>query len=110
MSEATHGALDALLDRVHAAVRAGDLAALAPLAAEMAAAAQALAVTGAAAQALRQKAARNAACLEATARGLRAAQRRLREIAAAAAGGSVYDGRGRARAMSAAAGRMAARL
>ncbi len=105
-------ALDALLDEVHRAMLAGELAALGGLAERMdtAAARPMHAPDAGVAGRLQRKAERNRACLAAAAAGLRAAQRRLREIAAAAAGGCVYDGSGKARAVAAAPGRMVTRL
>ncbi len=47
------------------------------------------------AQRLRSKAARNAACLDAATRGVRAARRRIADVAAAQSGLATYDMRGR---------------
>jgi hypothetical protein len=82
-------ALETLLDAVHGALRAGDLAALAPLTAAMAALTPA-ALPKDALQRLQRKLRRNEACLQASARGLRAARRRMAEIAAARAGLQTY--------------------
>jgi hypothetical protein len=84
--------MDRLLDQTHAALIAGDLAALGPLAETMA---QGLArLDRASAERLRRKADRNAQMLQAAARGVRAAQRRLAEISAEP-GLTTYDARGR---------------
>lgn len=95
--------LEALLDKVHFEVVSGNLTGLAILAEDM----DRLVGQLAAGRVRRspvlveQKAKRNAACLAAAARGLRSARRQLLDIAAAAAGGNVYDGSGNTRRMSA---------
>jgi hypothetical protein len=104
-------ALEALLDAVHAALLAGDLAALSPLAESLEAAAPPAGPPPAATAArLRAKAARNARCLEAAGRGLRAAGRRLAESRAAALGVVTYDGAGRRTLLPATAPGLARRL
>ena len=85
------GPLETLLDAVHAALRAGDFAGLPALTVAV----EAL-ETGvlprdpAILRALQRKLQRNEACLQASARGLRAARRRMTEIAAARAGLQTY--------------------
>lgn len=88
--------LERLLDDMRAAILAGDLAALAPLGE---AAEQMLRdpphPTGQEAARLRAKAEQNMACLEAAGRGVRAAQRRIAEVRAAASGRlATYDAQG----------------
>ena len=85
----------AVLDAMHGAVRAGDLAALAPLGDELEAALDGFPADPAALEGLRARAERNLACLEAAARGLRAARRRVEEVTAAARGLDTYDAGGR---------------
>jgi len=96
-----HATLDDLLDRTHAAVIAGDMAALAALAPQVEAMLDALpppdAATG---ERLRRKADRNAALLQAAARGVRAAEARLVEILAGPTL-TTYDARGRKAAIAA---------
>lgn len=72
-------ALDALLDEVAAKIRAGDFAAMAPLAAEMDSALAQLssAVPAPALERLRRKAEVNARLLDAARRGIKAARRRI---------------------------------
>jgi hypothetical protein len=110
--DATPAGLEALLDAVHAALCGGLLQGLPSLADRLEAALPtALAgVDTGTAGILRQKARRNAGCLTAATAGLRAAQRRLRDIAAAAEGGSFYDGAGKARRVLAQASRLTARF
>jgi hypothetical protein len=62
------------------------------------------------AQRLKTKAARNEACLAASARGVRAARRRLTEVAAARTGLSTYDGQGRRAAIQPVMGQLTQRL
>lgn len=85
-----------LVDAVHAALRCGDFGALPGLtvAVEAAVHAGALPRDTAGMQALRRKLERNDACLMASARGLRAARRRIAEIASAKSGLQTYDMRG----------------
>lgn len=87
--------LAATLDRMRAALIAGDLAALPALADALERLAPANAAPGAVPlatlQALRARAAAAAAMLEATARGLRAARRRIDEVAQAGRGLATYD-------------------
>lgn len=94
--------VERLLDRVHAALMAGDLASLAAhVAALEALPTERLAGLGAAPLGrLRAKADRNARCLEAAGRGLRAAQRRLAEIRAAGQGLQTYDVQGQRRTLA----------
>jgi hypothetical protein len=101
--------LEVLLDRLHAALRDGDLAGLPLLAQDLEAAALDGVAAGDAAR-IRQKARHTAALLDATGRGLRSALRRLRDIASAAAGGQVYDGRGKARRIAPGPERLATRF
>jgi len=86
-----------VLDQMHSAILQADFAALAPLT-------PVLENALIAAQNLRdpeilrrlsQKASRNAACLLAAGRGVRAAQRRMRELKDASTGFATYDGRGK---------------
>ena len=84
-------ALETLLDAVHAALRAGDFAGLPALTTAVEAlATDALPRDAAALRTLQRKLQRNEACLQASARGLRAARRRMTEIAAARAGLQTY--------------------
>lgn len=97
-----------LLDAVHAALRLGDLAALAPLTDRI----EALLDTAPPGDAgvlrgLAAKVERNAACLAAARRGLRAARRRIAEVAATQAGLATYDGRGRRQEIVAEGARLA---
>ncbi len=85
--------LEDLLDAVHRALLAGDLAALPPLAERIETAMVAL-PAGADAHGLQTRARRNALLLEAAGRGLRAARRRLEELRGAARL-STYDHAGR---------------
>lgn len=88
-------ALALILDAVHGALRRGEYAALPALTTAMEEAAEGLdAVDPDEVRLLRDKLERNAACLLAAARGLRAAKRRLAEIAQARAGLSTYGATG----------------
>lgn len=88
-------ALSLILDAVHGALRRGDYDALPALTVALDAAAGGLApMDPNEVRALRAKLERNAACLLAAARGLRAAKRRLAEIAQARAGLSTYAATG----------------
>jgi hypothetical protein len=86
-----------VLDQIHSAILRADFAALAPLtpALEDALVAAQSLRDPAMLQRLSQKASRNAACLLAAGRGVRAAQRRLRELKDANTGFATYDGRGK---------------
>jgi hypothetical protein len=88
--------IEAVMDRLYAAVRVGDLAALPDLAMEVEAALAGFDASGdpALLERVQAQAARNASCLEAAGRGLRAARRRMEAIAAATGGMQIYDGRG----------------
>lgn len=88
--------LTALLDEQAAALRTGRVGDLAALADRLAAVvAGGLPGTDAAsARRLRDRVSRNARLAEAAEKGLRAARRRLTEVASAAQGGRTYDGRG----------------
>lgn len=86
--------LDDLLDQAHAALLAGDLAALGRIAPEVEAAAAQVPRDRAAAERLQRKAERNAALLQAATRGLRAAQSRLLQIAEGPVL-TTYDAQGR---------------
>ncbi|HSF65292.1 MAG TPA: hypothetical protein VLA78_12940 [Paracoccaceae bacterium] len=89
-------ALTALLDEQATALRAGRVDALPALADRMAAlVAGGLAGTDpATARRLRDRVARNASLAQAAEKGLRAARRRLADVAGAARGGRTYDGQG----------------
>lgn len=89
-------ALSALLDEQAAALRAGRVGELEALAGRLAALVdQGLTGTDpATARRLRDRVARNASLAQAAEKGLRAARRRLAEVAVAAQGGRTYDGRG----------------
>ncbi len=91
--------IETTLLRVNRAVTTGDLSALASLAVDIEddLAAFAGSADAASAQRVRQLATRNAACLDAALRGLRAARRRMADIAAAQAGVQTYDVRGATR-------------
>jgi hypothetical protein len=92
--------LEDLLDRTHAALLAGDLAALSGLDERLAAAAEALpAPSLATARRLQRKAERNARLLQAAGRGLRAARARMAEIATGP-GLATYDAQGRKAALA----------
>lgn len=112
MTSDADAGIEELLDRVHAALLAGDLTALAGQLAQLEGfSPEALREVGAAGLArLRAKADRNARCLEAAGRGLRAAQRRLAEIRAAGQGLQTYDGAGQRRTFAAAGQQIARRL
>ncbi|MFN4159288.1 MAG: hypothetical protein ACK4GO_12895 [Gemmobacter sp.] len=112
MDADTAEAIETALDRIHASVMAGDLAAL-PAQVEMLEERMqesAGAPPSAQLDRLRTKAARNALCLEAAGRGLRAAQRRLAEIRAATIGLQTYDGQGQRRVLTGAAHDLARRF
>lgn len=84
-----------MLDRSHAAILGGRFAELAELAQQMEAKFSLSAgLDRDVADLLRQKCARNQECLTAALAGVRSAQWRLREIARAARGISIYDQRG----------------
>jgi hypothetical protein len=103
--------LEGLLDKVHAALRAGDFAALPALTAAVGALDQAaLPHDPAALQALQRRLQRNDACLQASARGLRAARRRMTEIAAARAGLQTYTQTGARQQIGPSQGRLAQRF
>jgi hypothetical protein len=104
--------VERLLDRVHAALMAGDLASLpVHVTALEALPMDGLAGSGAGSLArLRAKADRNARCLEAAGRGLRAAQRRLAEIRAAGQTLQTYDVQGQRQALGGAAQQIARRV
>lgn len=104
--------LAGLLDAMHAALRRGDLAALAALtpALETRLAADGVPRDAVLLSALRRKLERNRACLEAAGRGLRAARRRLAEIAGAAGGLLTYGAQGQITRIAAADSRLARRL
>lgn len=110
MSVAEAG-LALILDSVHAALRRGDYDALPALTEAMEAAADGIALADAdEALALRGKFERNAACLMATARGLRAARRRLAEIARAQTGLATYAASGEVTRIGGPDGRLTQRL
>lgn len=103
--------LEGLLDSVHAALRAGDFAALPALTAAVGALEDvALPRDAGALRALQRKLQRNDACLQASARGLRAARRRLTEIAAARAGLQTYTQTGTRQQIGPSQGRLAQRF
>lgn len=89
--------LAALLDEQAQALRAGQIGALSDMADRL----DALVRDGlrgtdpTTARRLRDQVARNAALAQAAQNGLRAARRRLAEVAAVAVGGQTYDGHGR---------------
>jgi hypothetical protein len=104
-------ALALILDAVHGALRRGDYAALPSLTAAMEAAVEDLdPMRPDEVRALRTKLERNAACLLAAARGLRAAKRRLAEIAQARAGLSTYGASGTLTRIGGPDGRIAQRF
>lgn len=104
-------ALALILDAVHGALRRGDYGALPALTVAMEEAAAGLEPMGHdAVRALRIKLERNAACLLAAARGLRAAKRRLAEIAQARAGLSTYGATGTLTRIGGPDGRVAQRF
>lgn len=88
--------LEAVLQDVYLALRAGDLARLEELCTrtEVALARISGAPDARMAERLRHLAQRNAACLDAAARGIRAARRRVVEIRDAQTGTRTYDGNG----------------
>lgn len=88
-------ALERLLDRAHAALMAGDLMALSPLADAVDKLVSGLGrIDAATAGRLRQKADRNGGMLQAATRGIRAARSRIADILAEPAL-TTYDARGR---------------
>lgn len=92
--------LEDLLDLTHAALLAGDLAALSGLDDRLSAAAEVLPPPSlATARRLQRKAERNARLLQAAGRGLRAARARLAEIATGP-GLATYDATGRKAALA----------
>lgn len=92
--------LEDILDQTHAALLAGDLAALSGLDGRLSAAAEAVPVLSlAAARRLQRKAERNARLLLAAGRGLRAARARMAEIATGP-GLATYDAQGRKAALA----------
>lgn len=105
------GPLESLLDAVHAALRAGDFAGLRALTqAVEALETGALPRDAAALRTLQRKLQRNEACLQASARGLRAARRRMTEIAAARAGLQTYTMGGQRQQIGPAQGTLAQRV
>ena len=105
------GPLESLLDAVHAALRAGDFAGLPALTqAVEALETRALPRDAAALRTLQRKLQRNEACLQASARGLRAARRRMTEIAAARAGLQTYTMGGQRQQIGPAQGTLAQRV
>jgi hypothetical protein len=88
--------LEAVLQDVYLALRAGDLLRLEELCDRTEAALTHLSgpTDARMAERLRDLAHRNAACLEAAARGIRAARRRVAEIRDAQTGTRTYDGNG----------------
>lgn len=105
-------ALERVMERLHIAVISGDLGALPALAAEAEAGIAAMPGTDdvAAVRRIQALAARNAACLAAAARGVRAARRRLTEIAAAKAGLQTYDDTGATQRIGVVGGAMTQRF
>lgn len=105
------GPLESLLDAVHAALRAGDFAGLPALTqAVEALETGALPRDATALRTLQRKLQRNEACLQASARGLRAARRRMTEIAAARAGLQTYTMGGQRQQIGPAQGTLAQRV
>lgn len=110
------GPLESLLDAVHAALRAGDFAGLRALTQAVEALETGALETGAlprdaaALRTLQRKLQRNEACLQASARGLRAARRRMTEIAAARAGLQTYTMGGQRQQIGPAQGTLAQRV
>lgn len=100
--------LEALLDEQAAALRSGRIADLPGLAERLAAlVADGLAgMDAATARRLRDRVGRNAGLAQAAEKGLRAARRRLAEVARAAQGGRTYDGHGQVADIGAAPGRL----
>lgn len=88
--------LEAVLQDVYLALRAGDLARLEELCTRTESALARLSGSSDArmVERLRDLARRNAACLDAAARGIRAARRRVAEIRDAQTGTRTYDGNG----------------
>lgn len=105
-------ALERLLDRMHAAVLAGDIRDLATAEAELEAVLADFTTFGdrGLGERLHRKAARNATCLQAAARGLRAARRRIAEIQSARDGLQTYDGHGKRTDMPQGTGQLAQRF
>jgi hypothetical protein len=92
--------LEDLLDQTHAALLAGDLAALSGLDERLSAAAEAMPPPSlTTARRLQHKAERNARLLQAAGRGLRAARARMAEIATGQ-GLATYDAMGRKAALA----------
>lgn len=91
------GGIAGLLDRQFDALIRGDLAGLEESGHGLAAAITRIDASPSQAEigAIQERAARNAACLAAALRGVRAARRRLEEIAAAGKGLDTYDAFGR---------------
>ncbi len=104
--------LEQALDRVQEGLQRGILSDLSERAAEIAALMPGIAGLDdlTLAQRLHSKAARNQVCLAAAARGVRAARRRLTEVATAQTGLSTYDGQGRRAALQPDTGHLAQRL
>lgn len=104
-------ALEAVLQEVYLALRAGDLAGLAELCDRTEAALAGLPglADARSAERLRELARRNAACLDAAARGIRAARRRVAEIRDAQTGTRTYDGKGRYQVIAGPADRLSSR-
>jgi hypothetical protein len=88
--------LEARLDMAFQAIRTADFARLAALTAETEHTLAQIGTAGdeAVLQRIRQKAQRNATCLLAAGRGIKAARRRLEEVAGARAGLGTYDSAG----------------
>ncbi len=104
--------LEQALDRVQEGLQRGVLSGLAAGVAEIASLMPGIAGLDdlTLARRLHTKAARNQACLAAAARGVRAARRRLTEVATAQTGLSTYDGQGRRAALQPDTGHLAQRL
>lgn len=104
--------LEQMLDRINAAVVAGNLLQLSEMAGEVDSLISDLPQLQdqKLADRLRAKAARNAACLRAAARGVRAARRRMTEIRAAQDGLATYDGQGKRQDLGQNAGKLTQRL
>lgn len=104
-------ALETLLDAVHTALRAADFAALPALTTAVGALnPDALSRDPGTLRALQRKLQRNNACLQASARGLRAARRRITEIAAARAGLQTYTQAGQRQQIGPSQGTLAQRV
>ncbi|MDZ4093358.1 MAG: hypothetical protein U1D35_00430 [Paracoccaceae bacterium] len=104
--------LEQALDRVHRAALAGELDNFGKMAAEIEALLAQISGLDdlALARRLHEKAERNAVCLQAASRGVRAARRRVAEIAAARTGLVTYDGKGRRAHMTPTEGQLTQRL